>query len=134
MSKQNEETVRELIACFNAGDNARPFEIFDPAIEWDASRFPAPDLAQVYRGHEGVRQFWRGWLSAWATITSTLDDVVAAGDEVAALLHQRNRGRSTGIEMEVDPYSLVFTFRHGKVVRWRFYPTVEAGLAALGPG
>jgi hypothetical protein len=35
----------------------------DPDIEWDASRLETmiPDLAEVYRGHEGVRTYDEVW-------------------------------------------------------------------------
>ena len=45
-----------------------------------------------------------------------------AGDEVVALIdNQRQWGRHSGIETQMPPYALVFTFRDGKVVRWRSY-------------
>ena len=132
MSQENVEIVRELLESFDARTHSHAFEVYDPDIEWDASRHPALDLAGVYRGHEGVREFWRGWLSAWETISFEVVDLVDAGDKVAAVIHQRNRGRATGMEVDVAPYALVFTFQQGKVIRWCIYPDIAEALEALG--
>jgi ketosteroid isomerase-like protein len=43
-------------------------------------------------------------------------------------------GRHTGIITEVPDYALVFTFRGGKVVRWRFFPDLQAAFEAVGLG
>ena len=132
MSRKNVEIVRELLESFDARTHSHAFEVYDPDIEWDASRHPALDLAGVYRGHEGVREFWRGWLSAWETISFEVVDLVDAGDKVAAVIHQRNRGRATGMEVDVAPYALVFTFQQGKVIRWCIYPDIAEALEAAG--
>ncbi len=114
------------------------FAFYDPEIEWDASawegmaEFP-PGLSGVYRGHEGVRNYWRNWLEAWKDIEFEVEDVLDGGDEVVALIrNQRQWGRHTGIATEMAPYGLVFTVRGGKVVRWRAYPDQESALEAAG--
>jgi hypothetical protein len=77
MSAENVELVRQLHEAFAARGNAWPFEVYDPDIEFDASGWP--ELVElgtepIYRGHEGVRAFWRQWLGvgsrstfAWTT-------------------------------------------------------------------
>ncbi len=132
MSRENVEVVRELLDSFDARKHARAFEVYDEDIEWDASRHPAHDVAAVYHGHEGVREFWRGWLAAWETISFEVLDVVDAGDQVVAYIRQSNRGRATGIEVEMAPYALVFTFRDDKVIRWCVYADTREALEAAG--
>ena len=61
-------------------------------------RSSGPDIGGVYRGIEGVRQFWREWLAAWETVQFEYE-LMDAGDRVVALIDQRMRGRSTGIEV-----------------------------------
>jgi hypothetical protein len=36
-------------------------QLVDPDVEWDASQLTemVPDLAGVYRGHDGVPTYWR---------------------------------------------------------------------------
>ena len=33
------------------------------------------DLTGVYRGHEGVRTYWRRWLQAWRDLEFEVQDV-----------------------------------------------------------
>jgi ketosteroid isomerase-like protein len=59
--------------------------------------------------------------------------VIAAGVDVVALIrNQRQWGRSTGILTEIPPYAMVFSFRDGRLSRWRGYPNQEEALAAVG--
>ena len=88
----------DLNAVANAGFESRP------DIEWDASHMEAeiPDLAGVYRGHDGVRSYWRRWLSAWSDIRFEVQDVRDGGDKVVALIrHQHQTGRHSGIETDL---------------------------------
>ena len=92
-----------------------------------------PDNAGVYRGHDGVRAFWRDWLSAWSDLHFEIQDLLDAGDEVVLLVReQRQWGRRSGIATDVPPYGMVFTLRDGKVIRVRAYPDQEAALEAAG--
>ena len=124
MSKENVKLVRTLLEGFARRDHERALEFYDPDIEWDASDGAElnTDLAAVYHGHDGVRAYWRAWLSAWRDLDFDLEDVLDAGDEVVALINnQRQWGRHSGIETKMPPYALVFTIRSGKVVRWRSF-------------
>jgi ketosteroid isomerase-like protein len=135
VSRQNVEIVRELLGAFARRDHERAFDFYDPNIEWDASAAADinPDIARVYHGHDGVRAYWRGWLSAWRDISFEVQDVLDAGDEVVALIfNQRQWGRHSGIETESRPYGLVFTIRNGKVVRWRALNDHQSALKAAG--
>src|SRR6266566_3289916 len=103
MSQENVEIVRaateaaqnpEAVALLASGEF--DFPLFDPEIEWDASQAGdlIPDLADIYRGHEGVRTYWRRWLEAWRDLEFEVEDYLDAGDEVVALIcNQRQRGR-----------------------------------------
>ena len=131
----NVALVRELLEMFQRRDHERAFDYYDPEIEWDASRVGAfnPDIAGVFRGHDAVRKYWRTWLEAWSDLEFEIDDVIANGDDVVALIgNQRQWGRHSGIVTEMPPYALVFTIRGGMVVRWRSYPDREEGLRAAG--
>ena len=141
MSQENVELVRaaveayqhpEVLALLASGE--LDFELFDPDIEWDASRLAdlIPDLAGVYRGHEGVQTYWRRWFEAWKDLEFEIQDVRDAGDEVVVLIrNQRQWGRHSGICTELPPWAMVFTFREGKLVRWRTFPDHESALEAV---
>ena len=142
MSQEYVEIVR---AATEAGNNPEgvarlargdfDFTFIDPEIEWDATgvRDLVPDLADVYRGHEGVRIYWRRWFEAWRGLEFEVQDVLDAGDEIVVLIrNQRQWGRYTDIATELPPYALVYTFRDGKIVRWRAFPEQDEALKAVG--
>ena len=137
MSEENVELVRRLLDMFANREHEAVFELYDPDIEWDASTNLSPggvdDLAGVYHGHEGVRNYWRRWLSAWKDIQFEVQDVLDADGEVVALIHnQRMWGRHSGIPVDFPPFGLVFTIRNGKVVRWRSFRDQKSALEAAG--
>jgi len=116
-------------------DGELDLELADPQIEWDASRLTEmlPDLAEIYRGHEGVRTYWRRWFGAWKDLQFEIEDVLDAGEDVVVLIrNQRQWGRHTGICTELPPYAQVFTMRDGKIVRWRTFPDQMSALKAVG--
>ena len=134
MSQQNVEVVRALAEAFQRRDHELPFNFYDPDIEWDSSgRTVGVGPVGIYRGHDGVRAFWREWLSAWSDIEFDIEDVRDAGDEVVLLVRdQRQWGRSSGLVSELPPYAMVFTFHEGKIVRWRDFPDQESALKVVG--
>jgi ketosteroid isomerase-like protein len=135
VSRENVEIVRELLDAFARRDHEMAFDFYDPEIEWDATEIAdaIPDLAGVYRGYDGVRTYWRRWLSAWSDLTFVVEDIRDAGADVVALIRdQHQTGRLSGIDTEIPPYALVFTIRDGKVVRWKNYMDQAAALEAVG--
>ena len=131
MSRENVERLREVFDDFLAGRRDFGADLLDPDVEWDSSEVPAPDIAGRYQGIEGVRQFWRDWLAAWEAVPFEYE-LVDAGDRVVALIDQRMRGRSTGIEVAVGKYAHVYTFRDGLIVHWKAYGSQAEALEAVG--
>jgi ketosteroid isomerase-like protein len=131
VAPENVELVRRLLEAFGRRDHEHVFDLYDTDIVWE--HCDETDLGGVYHGHEGVRTYWRRWLSAWRDLEFEVQDVRDAGEDVVALIHnQRHWGRQSGIETQMPPYGLVFTIQGGKVVRWRFYPDQESALRAAG--
>ena len=57
----SQENVGILLAAFAAVEGAEydlSLDLLDEDIVWDMSGFELPDVAKVYRGHEGIREFW----------------------------------------------------------------------------
>ena len=134
MPSENVALVKSLLDRFRAGDHD-VFEHYDPEIEWDATRGGdfVSDIAGLYHGHDGVRAYWSAWLAAWQPIEIWDYELRDAGENVVALISgQRNRGRHSGIEVELPPYALVFTLRDEKVIRWAMYADQDEALEAVG--
>jgi hypothetical protein len=131
MSRENVERLRAAVEVFLAGKSDFGVDLLDPEIEWDASEMPVPDIGGVYRGTEGVREFWQQWLAAWETVEFEYE-LIDAGDCVVALFDQRMRGRSTGIEVPFGKYAQVYTFKEGLVARWKLFMSQSRALEAAG--
>jgi ketosteroid isomerase-like protein len=143
VSQANVETIRAVFEATQRpeiltrlGRGEVDLGLYDPNVEWDVSgvgELIPFELGEVYRGHEGVLTYWRGWLEAWRDLQYEIQDVLDAGDEVVVLIrNQRQWGRHSGILTELPPYAQVFTFREGKVVRMRAFPNHESALKAVG--
>ena len=142
MSQENVELVRAATEAAKTPEAIErlahgefDFSFIDAEIEWDATGIGdvVPDLADVYWGHEGFRNYWRRWLEAWRYIEFDIQEILDAGDEVVVLIrNQRQWGRYTGIVSEIPPFALVYTFRDGKIVRFRFFPDQAEALKAVG--
>jgi ketosteroid isomerase-like protein len=140
VSQENVELVRAALVAYQNPDmismlasGELDLQLVDPDVEWDASRLREmiPDLAGVYRGHDGVRMYWRRWFEAWSHLEFDFE-LRDAGDEVVALIQdQRQWGRHTGICTELPPYAQVFTLRDGKLRRWRTFPDQQTALNAV---
>ena len=130
MSRRNVELVRAAFENFLAGSSDFGADLLDPAVEWDASETPVFDIRGVYRGPEEVRQWWREWLAAWETVQFEYE-LVGAGDRIVALIDQRMRGRSTGIELPLGKYAQVYTFRDGLIVHWKLFVSQAEALESV---
>jgi ketosteroid isomerase-like protein len=69
MPSRNVDVAREFTDAFNAGDIDSLVACCDPEIEFH-STFAAVSGA-TYRGHEGMRQWYRDVIEAWEEIRST---------------------------------------------------------------
>ena len=140
MSRENVELVRGAFEEFLAGGSEFDTEgmltkmnsedLWDPDIELDCPE-GLPDFAGVFRGTEAVRRWWREWLAAWEFVKFEYE-LIDAGDRVVALIDQRMRGRSSGIEVPFPKYAHVITVRNGLWVRWKFYLSQSEALEAVG--
>jgi ketosteroid isomerase-like protein len=133
MSSENVELVRGLWDTWNRRDHEAVFAHYDENIEWSMSDLvPVPDAEPVYRGHDGVREFWRTWLAAWEEVSYEGVEFRDAGDEVVALVRdQHMRGRTSGIDLTIS-YAQVWTLRDGKVIGARAYADQDEALRSVG--
>ena len=129
MPRENVELVRRLYEAAAARDTATVYEIYDPAVELDNTGLVGMG-GGVYRGHDGLREFFRGWHEAWESIEYSYKDLIDAGAEaVIALVNRHATGRVSGAEVE-RPLALLFTVRDSRVVRVVWFDTLEEALAA----
>jgi ketosteroid isomerase-like protein len=132
MSRENVDVLRAAFENFLAGSSDFGAELLDPEVELDVSSRSLLDIGgRVYHGIDGVRQFWRDWLGAWETVQFEYE-LVDSGERVVALIDQRMRGRTTGIEVPFGKYAHVYTFRNGLIVHTKIYTSQSEALEAVG--
>jgi ketosteroid isomerase-like protein len=129
MSQENVEVV--VRACELGRNDPESFlSICHPEIEWDMSRFIAD--GRVYHGHDGVREFWRGWAGTWEDFDAEVEQAIdAGGDEVVIGIRNAGRGRGSRIAVEMS-FGQVWTVRDERIVRLRSFPSLAEALAAVG--
>jgi ketosteroid isomerase-like protein len=135
MSEHDVEVVRRIYAGAASRDHTSVLALYDPEIEWDTSRPGTPgDMAgsAVYRGHEGLRTWFRAWYEAWYDLVDECQELIDAGEHVVWVSTMRGRGRISGAEVSSRSYAGVWTVRGEKVVGVVSFPTREEALEFVG--
>jgi ketosteroid isomerase-like protein len=143
MSNRNVQTVRGLfgLAAEFSGElhpedlerllsDPSLGEYFDPEVEWIPAQ-QSPLGGGSYRGYEGVRRFWTGFLSAWDEYTIEPVEFINRGDQVAVVMQMTARTH----EIQIDElWSSLSTLRDGKIVRVEGFTNRDGALEAAGRG
>jgi ketosteroid isomerase-like protein len=133
MSAENVEVVRRGYELFaKTGDVSD--EIVGPGFVWDMSTFGNWPERQTYEGIEGARRFIADWGSAWEDWSLEVKELVdAGGDQVVAIVHQRGRSKTTGLEVDMD-LAQVWTVEDGRETYMEMYADPDEALRAVGLG
>jgi ketosteroid isomerase-like protein len=86
---------------------------------------------RVYRGLDGVREFFRDWLGVWDEYGSEVEEWIDAGEHVIAVVHLWGRGKQSRVAVE-QRRSHLWTRRDGKLRRRRIYAAKADALEAAG--
>ena len=133
MSEEAVEIVRRVYHGVARHDPAAVLDAYAPDVEFDFSRSPFRVVLRrrFYRGHDGMRDFFRErYEDAWRDAEDHLDELIDAGDSVVTVVTSRGRGRASGAEVELT-HAGVWTVAHGKVKRV-VWLTHEDALKAAG--
>jgi ketosteroid isomerase-like protein len=129
MSGEKVSVVRSVYEAASRRDSAAVLALYDPEVELDNTRLQVVS-GGLYKGHEGLRSFFRQWNEAWESVDYQVDDLIDAGaEQVVSVVTRHGRGRSSGAEVQVK-VALLWTIRDGKVIRVVWFPTREEALAA----
>jgi ketosteroid isomerase-like protein len=71
------------------------------------------------------------WLGIFSDYSREVEALIDAGDEVIAVIRLRGKGRGSGAPIE-GRVAQIWTFRNGKVVRYRDFPNKANALSAAG--
>ena len=135
MSQENVEIVRRIYDAAARRDSTTVLTLYDADVELDPSRLQFAGLAGgdagIYRGHEGLRNFFREWHEAWGVIEYDFEELIDAGNEyVISVVTRHARGRASGAEVE-RPFALLWTLHGSKVARVVWFLSRSEALEAV---
>jgi uncharacterized protein len=129
MSEENVNVVRQAYDLLNRGDIDRLIELCSDDFSLDMSERvfnPA-----TYRGHEGIRRFYRDVEEAWESYTWDVEQARASGDSVVALLHCHGKSRPDAPPVAWR-VAWLWTLKNGRATSLRFYRDRAEALEAAG--
>jgi ketosteroid isomerase-like protein len=129
MSEENVEIVRRAFDAWNSRDNDTGFSLVDPEIEVEVNLNSPID--GIYRGQGGLAKFMTEFWGQFETYRSDFVESIPADENVIIKVHHHGTGRGSGVEVEMLNWQ-VFTFRDGRIFRWRNFNTREQALEAAG--
>jgi ketosteroid isomerase-like protein len=130
MSAENVEVVRRGYELFlETGEVSE--EIIGPGFVWDMSTFGSWPERQRYEGIDGARQFLADWTSAWDDWRLEVRELIDAGDEVVAIVHQSGISKTTGLRVDMD-FAQLWTVEDGRQTYMRMYADPDEALRAAG--
>jgi len=133
MSEANVDVVRRIYDAAARRDDVIPFEVYAEDIIWDISNSRRALLAMkpVYHGHDGVRHYWRENISVFGEVDFEVDELIDAGDQVLAVIREREVGRASGVPVETTHLAL-YTLSGGKVIQMQVFDDRQQALEAVG--
>ena len=126
MSQENVELVRRGVQSVKAF-----WSLLDQDVVWDLRDYPVLDLDGVYVGRDAVVEASRHWWGTWTDYSLDAEEFVDAGASVVVVVHERGRGKASGVPFE-QRFAQVWTFDRGRIVRWGLFPDKGAALEAVG--
>jgi ketosteroid isomerase-like protein len=129
MSQENVELHQRAFEAFNRRDLDAFLALADLTIELVPLNLELEGGA--YRGHAGVRSFWKDYLTVFPDFGVELDEVRDLGDVTVARV--RLRGHGTGSEVPFEqPIWQVAHWRRQKCVWWHSFRSEDNALEAAG--
>ncbi len=128
MPEDHVDELRNVYARWGQGDFSASLDVADPLMLFVVPpEFPD---AGTYLGVDRVREYTRGFLEPWTSITIEAEEITPAGDSVIVGVLQRGVGAESGATTELR-YFQVWSFRGAKAIRLEnFRERAEAFRAA----
>ena len=127
MSEENVEAFRRGYAAVNRGDLDGLLATVHPEVEFTS--LIAEAEGEIFRGHDGVRRWWREVVLPLGGLHGEPEEVRDLGENVVARVLGTYRPR--GVEVRQTVWQIVH-FRNGMAASWDFFRTEEEALKAAG--
>ena len=129
MSEENVELHRHAIDAFNNRDLDAFLTLAHPDVVGTA-RVTAIE-GRAYRGHDGIREWWRDMLGVFPDFRIEVVSVRDAGDLTVAKMRASAHGEGSAAPFEAFVWQ-VLEWRDGLAVRWQTYEQERGALEAAG--
>ena len=131
MSQENIEIVRRMYEFLSGRDWEGMLDLLDPDVEQHGT-VGGLEEDHVSRGADQIRQrFEAEDNEVWDEHRIEPVRFIDAGERVVVVQHEYQRGKGSGVEIEIDTAS-VFDVRDGRIVRIQSYMNPAAALEAVG--
>jgi ketosteroid isomerase-like protein len=132
MSRENVEQVKRSVEAVKRRDIEALLEELDPEVEWSpAFQVSLGGEAKVFRGHDGVREMFRGFYEVLDEIHVEYSEIRDLGDRVVAIGRISTRGGGSGVRTD-SPFALISDIKGDKTIRIRTYLDPDEALEAAG--
>jgi ketosteroid isomerase-like protein len=125
------DVVQAVFAAFADRDFERLLELVDPELEFTAMTSDLAGRAGPYRGHEGMRQYFRDVDAVWDDLRLTPREYRVVGDSVLVTGRVSARSASRIVDGSTG---WIWRVRDGRVVYGRVYPSAQDAEAAAEAG
>jgi ketosteroid isomerase-like protein len=128
MSQENVELIHAALEAWRRGEKTWAAAI-GVEVEWTNSAYPAVGSGHRGTGREAFLRFLAQYRETWRPYKATIEELIDAGDDVVAILHESVQASGSGPRSERD-VAQVWTVHGGRIVRYRAYRTKEEALEA----
>ena len=125
------EVVKAMFAAFAARDLETVLTLADPDIEFTAVTGEHAGRTDPYRGHDGMRAYFRDVAQVWEELRLTPREFSEHGGLILVTGKVSARSRSRTV---TGSTGWVWRVRDGKVVYVRVYASAADAIAALEAG
>ena len=129
MSQENVEQLYRAYDAFNRRDLDAYLARIDPEVEF------TPRIMGLeggfYRGHDGVREWWRTLFAVFPDFTTEILEVRDLGESVIVALRIRGRGVEGGVPID-EVWWQTIKVRDGKATGWKNFGTEAEAREAAG--
>jgi ketosteroid isomerase-like protein len=121
--------VKAVFAAFAERDVERVVELIHPEVEFTAMTNDFAGRTEPYRGHEGIREYFRDVALVWDELRLTPRDYRVVGDSI--VVTGRVSARSAA-RIVAGSTGWVWRVREGRVVYGRVYASAADAERAAG--
>lgn len=130
MSPEDVDAVRSGYSAWSDGDLDALLAVCDPRVELLTSGV-FPDLAPVYRGHDGMSTFWQSMRVPWQSFNLEPERIVEGGDCAAVAVRFRAQGKDSGVVTELRQGHAVW-LKDGRIFKVSTHTSFDEALDAAG--